>query len=252
MPSNILRGFTSAGLALQKPTESSIMKKILGLTLALSTALSTAAFAAPTHERVRGTVTSIDATTLVVHTATGDVSVALTPKTHFLQVEKASLSNIEAGSYIGTATKSVGPLMVALEVVIFPPAMKGTGDGHYAWDKIKDTTLGGGSDTGSSMTNGSVSTMAPVPSAATTNSSMTNGSVAAVASQGGAQKLTVTYKGGQQTIIVPPTAPIVTFKPGMMSDVTTGATVFVNASKDGDTVSANAVAVGVDGATPPM
>jgi hypothetical protein len=28
-------------------------------------------------------------------------------------------------------------------VVIFPPSLKGTGEGHYAWDRIPDTTLSG-------------------------------------------------------------------------------------------------------------
>jgi hypothetical protein len=225
--------------------------KILALTGILTVGLSTAAIAAPAHVRVRGTVSSIDATTLVIHTAGGDESVSLTPNTHFLEVKRAKLSNITLGSFIGTATKSVGSMMVALEVVVFPPAMKGTGEGHYAWDKIKDTTLGGASKTSSSMTNGSVAAIAPTPSASV-NSSMTNGSVSTMASHGGAQQLTVTYKGGSQTIIVPPTAPIVTFSPGAMADVKPGQTVFVNGMTDGQTVTANAVAVGVDGATPPM
>jgi hypothetical protein len=202
------------------------------------------------HVRVRGTVTSIDATTLVVHTPDGDQSIALTPTTHFLEVKKASLSNITPGSFIGTATKSVGSMMVALEVVVFPPSMKGIGEGHYAWDQISDTTRGGASKTGSSMTNGSVAAVA-TPSVKV-NSSMTNGSVSTMASAGGAQQITVTYKGGKQTIIVPPTAPIVTFVPGEMSDVKAGQIVFVNGVTDGQTVTANAVAVGVDGATPPM
>jgi hypothetical protein len=226
------------------------MKKMSVFAGVLTVGFSAAAVAAPTHERVRGTVTSIDATTLVVHTATGDESVALTPSTHFLEVKKASLSDVTPGSFIGTATKSVGSMTVALEVVVFPPAMKGTGEGHYAWDKINDTTRGGASKTSSSMTNGSVAAVA-TPSAKV-SSSMTNGSVSTMASAGGAQQLTVTYKGGKQTIIVPPTAPIVTFVPGTMSDVKAGQTVFVNGLTDGTTVTAAAVAVGVDGATPPM
>jgi hypothetical protein len=224
------------------------MQKLFAFALASATAVSTAAFAAPTQERVRGTVASIDATTLVVHTATGVENVALTSKTHYLDVKKSSLGNITAGSYIGTATKAVGPELIALEVVIFPPAMKGTGEGHYDWDKINDTTKTG-TKTKSSMTNGSVTSVMHAPKVSST---MTNGSVAGMAGPGGSQKLTVTYDGGQQTILVPPTAPIVTFVPGAMSDVTAGSTVFVNGLSDGKTITAAAVAVGVDGATPPM
>jgi hypothetical protein len=224
------------------------MKKIFGLAFALTTALSTVAFASPQHERVRGTVASISPTTLVVQTASGaDISVALTGNTHYLKVEKSSLNHIAAGSYIGTATKSVGSLLVALEVVIFPPSMAGTGEGHYAWDKLPNTT--GGGATQSSMTNG---TVAAVSAPATVNTSMTNGTVAAAKSQNGAQQLTVTYNGGQQTVVVPPTAPIVMYHPGSMAEVTQGAAVFVNGVKDGDGVTANTVAVGVDGVRPPM
>jgi hypothetical protein len=228
------------------------MKHVFGLAFALSTALSTAAFASPQHDRVRGTVSSISPTTLVVQTASGaDISVALTGNTHYLQVAKSNLNNIDTGSFIGTATKSVGSLMVALEVVIFPPSMTGTGEGHYAWDKLPDTTRAGGATTVSTMTNGTVAAV-KASSPATVASSMTNGTVAAATSQNGAQQLTVTYKGGEKTILVPPTAPIVTFHPGDMAEVTKGAAVFVNGLKDGDNITANVVAVGVDGVRPPM
>ncbi len=229
------------------------MKRFLGLTLAATTALSMSAFAAPEHERVRGTVTSISSDTLTVHTTTGDdVPIMLSGDTKYLRVEKSSLNNVEKGSYIGTATKDVGSMLVALEVVIFPPAMKGTGDGHYAWDKIPDTTMSGGSATSSTMTNGSVASVATSSQPTTVNSAMTNGSVSAASSEKGAKRLTVTYKGGEKTILVPPTAPIVTFKPGEMSEVTKGATVFVNATKDAGKVMAGAVIVGSDGVNPPM
>jgi hypothetical protein len=229
------------------------MKRLLGLTLAASAALSVAAVAAPEHDRIRGTVSSINGNSLTVATSSGtDVPVTLDSSTKYLRVEKSSLGNIEKDSYIGTATKTVGSQLVALEVVIFPPSMKGTGDGHYPWDKLPDTTVSGGGTTASSMTNGSVAAVKTSGSAPAVNSTMTNGSVTAASSNGGAKELTVTYKGGEQTILVPPTAPIVTFKPGMMSEVTKGAPVFVNATKDGDKITANAVAVGVDGVKPPM
>jgi hypothetical protein len=229
------------------------MQRLLGLTLAVTAALSISALAAPERQRIRGTVSSISADTLAVHTTNGeDVSITLGGNTKYLQVLKSSLGEIEKDSYIGTATKSVGSVLVALEVVIFPPAMKGTGDGHYAWDALPDTTVSGGGKTASMMTNGSVAAVATTAKAPVVNSTMTNGNVAATASKDGAKELTVTYKDGQQTIIVPPTAPIVTFKPGTMADVTKGATVFVNAVKDEGRITAAAVIVGKDGVKPPM
>ncbi len=44
---------------------------------------------------------------------------------------------------------------MALEVVLFPEAMRGTGEGHYDWDMIPDHTAGG-AQVKSAMTNGTV------------------------------------------------------------------------------------------------
>jgi hypothetical protein len=230
-----------------------MMKRLLGLTLAATAVLSISSIAAPERARIRGTVSSVSPDTLVVHTTSGeDVPIMLGSGTKYLQVEKASLGDIDKDSYIGTATKSVGSMLVALEVVIFPPAMRGTGDGHYAWDTLPDTTVSGGGKTTSMMTNGNVAAVATSAQAPAVNSTMTNGNVAATSSKDGTKELTVAYKDGQQTIIVPPTAPIVTFKPGTMSDVTKGANVFVNATKDEGKITAAAVAVGMNGVKPPM
>lgn len=227
-------------------------KHILVLTIAGSALASSVALAATgTPERVRGIIASTAANSVTVDTVGGKpVTVALTGKTAYLKVERSSLDKVEKGSFIGTATKDVGGTQVALEVVIFPPSMRGTGEGHYAWDKIPDTTLSGGAQTSSSMTNGSVtavSTSLPV-----VNSSMTNGDVTAAKSQGGITHLIVSYKGGKQDVLVPPTAPIVTFRPGTAALVMKGGDVFVKATKTDSGLIANAVAVGVGGAKPPM
>ena len=55
---------------------------------------------------------------------------------------KSSLDQIKDGVFIGTATKGENP-MTALEVVLFPESMRGTGEGHYGWDSIADQTAGG-------------------------------------------------------------------------------------------------------------
>jgi hypothetical protein len=81
---------------------------------------------------------------------------------------------------------------------------------------------------------------------------MTNGNVAASKSQGSVTHLVVTYKGGHEDVLVPPTAPIVTFRPGTQALVTKGKDVFIKATETGSDRVANAVAVGVDGVRPPM
>jgi hypothetical protein len=81
---------------------------------------------------------------------------------------------------------------------------------------------------------------------------MTNGTVSSVGGKSGAKQITVRYKGGAQSILVPPTAPIVTFEPNTISDLIKGKVVFVNASNDDGKLTANSVAVGTRGAPPPM
>ncbi len=226
------------------------MKRLLALSTTAAIALSTAAYAA-TPERLRGTVTAATADSVTIHTADKDVTVGLTPTTRYTKVVKSSLTNLDKDSYIGTATKEVGGKLIALEVLIFPPAMKGAGEGHYGWDRIPDTTLSGSSGaTSSTMTNGTVSAVQSNGAAA--NSTMTNGTVQSADAKGGAKQISVTYKGGEQTILVPPTAPIVTFEPNTVADVVAGKVVFINASNDDGKLTANSVAVGTPGAPPPM
>ena len=161
---------------------------------------------------------------------------------------KSSLDKIDKDSYIGTATKDVGNKLIALEVVIFPEAMRGAGDGHYDWDPLPDHTLAGGSAVSSTMTNGTVSSTAAA--GGKVNSTMTNGNVATSAAAGGAKQLTVTYKGGEQQILVPPNVPIVMLAPGKRDDMKEGSKVVVTTAKDNNT--ASGIAVGLDGVMPPM
>jgi hypothetical protein len=208
--------------------------------------------AAPIDERVRGQIVSVMPDTLVVRTSDGaNVSFALNDGTHYLQVVRSSLDKIEPGSYIGTATKDIGSTQVALEVMIFPAAMQGLNAGHFPYDRLPDTTISGATTTASMMTNGNVSAVT-VPAGANVNTSMTNGNVSASVSKNGAKHLTVIYNGGQQSVLVPPTAPIVNLLPGTNADLSKGAYVFVDAARDGGSATAGLVAAGVGGLKPPF
>jgi hypothetical protein len=222
------------------------MPRLLAFVIAVSIlGTSTAAFAAP--ERIRGTVKSISDNVLVVHTASGaDETLNLTSTTGYLTVAKSKLDQIEPGGYMGVATKAIGDKNVALGVLLFPPAMKGAAEGHFDWDPIRDTTLSGGSTTTSAMTNGTVTAAKSAASAGKTTSAMTNGTVSSAGASGGARQVTLTYKGGKQTVLVPPTAPVVTVIPGNKSDVTVGAVVFINAIRQDGTLNAAAIFAGLD------
>jgi hypothetical protein len=236
-----------------------MMMRLLKLSLVATAGLSIAAItasAAPQPERLRGIVTAVTGDEVTVHTATGDVSMSVSGDTKYLTTVHAEVKNITADSYIGVATKDVGGKQAALDIIIFPSAMKGAAEGHFGWDRMPDTTLAGGAKTASSMTNGSVAAVAQGGSggatAATANSSMTNGSVAAASESGGAKQLTITYKGGEQRVLVPPTASIVTMQFGALSDIKPGVGVFVNAVADGGKTAAGLIIVGTQGAVPPI
>jgi hypothetical protein len=146
------------------------MNRLLVSILGITAGLSAIAVAAPEPERVRGTVSAISANELTVNTASGGIAMMLGGDTKYVKVVRSDLDHIDTGSFIGTATKSVGDKQVALEVVVFPPSMKGAGEGHYAWDRLPDTTLSGGARTSSTMTNGNVTAVTQGGSAASVNS----------------------------------------------------------------------------------
>jgi hypothetical protein len=212
--------------------------------------VSPALAAAP--ERLRGTVESVEPTGITLKTRDGATEkVALKDDAKISWVVPASLDQIKEGTFIGTATKGENP-MTALEVVLFPEAMRGTGEGQYAWDEITDTTAGG-AKVKSAMTNGTVkaestgSTGAPK-----VKSAMTNGTVKADAAKDGTRILTVNYGGQSSTIVVPHTAPVVTFEPASRTALSAGAKVFIVGNRNEGGFTATRVAVGKDGLTPPM
>jgi hypothetical protein len=228
------------------------MKRLLVLTAATGILYCTVLLAAPVDEHVRGTIVSVSPDKLIVRTDGGtNVSVSLNGGTHYLQVVRSNLDKIESGSYIGTATKEIGATQVALEVMIFPAAMQGLNAGHFDYDRLPDTTLSGAATTASKMTNGNVSAVTATQGP-TVSTKMTNGNVSASASGNGVRNLTLTYQGGQQIVVVPPTAPIVNLVPGTISDLSNGAYVFVDAARDGSALTAGLVAAGAGGLKPPF
>jgi hypothetical protein len=230
-----------------------IMNRLLGLALTATAGLSLATAATGAPLRIRGTVVAISSDALTVHTATGDVSASLKGDTAFVSVVPSDLSHVETGGYVGIASKNAGSdKLIALSVIVFPPSLKGAAEGHTAYDILPDTTLSGGARTASSMTNANVKTIASPQGAPQVDSTMTNGSVATATANGEVKLLTVTYNGGEQNILVPPTAPIVAFVPGAASIVIPGAAVFVNADETDGKTTAGLVAVGSHGLTPPF
>ena len=203
--------------------------------------------AKPVH--IRGTVLDVTGAGFTVQTATGQQTIALATETKIAGVVPSSLDAIKAGTFIGTANVPGASGARALEVVVFPEAMKGTGLGDYAWDLPAKggsaSAMTNGSVTSSAMTNGTVKSMKhPAMSA------MTNGTVK-TSSGSGARTLVVDYGKGEKTINVPANVPVVSFQPADKTAIVKGAHVFV-IGKPGNPVGAGLVAVGLNGTVPPM
>ena len=174
--------------------------------------------------RVRGTIERLDGSTYVVKARDGaELKVALADNPQIAGVVKASLSDIKQGWFVGvTAMPQADGSQRALEVHIFPEAMRGTGEGHYPWDLRPQST-------------------------------MTNANVENVVTAVDGPTLTLKYKDGEKKIFVPADAPIVSYVPGGKADLKAGAKVFVVAAKQADgTLQGRAWRVGRDGITPPM
>jgi hypothetical protein len=209
------------------------------------TALAPAAAAdqpgAPVH--IRGTVLAVTDTGFSVQTLAGIQNIAVADDTKITGVVPSSLDAIKSGTFIGTANVPGASGARALEVVVFPDSMKGTGLGDYAWDLPAKS--GASSAMTSAMTNGTVKAMKhPAMSA------MTNGTVK-TSSGSGARTLVVDYGKGEKTINVPANVPVVSFQPADKTALVKGAHVFV-VGKPGNPVGAGLVAVGLNGTVPPM
>ncbi len=199
----------------------------------VSIPLAAQAADAPLQHHVRGTVASVSGDKVTITTATGPVVVTVGPKTGYAGVVPASMSDITAGTFIGTANVTGSGPARALEVVVFPKALAGTGEGDYPWD------LPAGRAHKSTMTNGTV--------AAQKMSSMTNATVSHIA--GGSMKtVTLTYKGGTKVVSIPPDAPIVRVVPATKDLVVTGAHVVAFPPNS----AAPFIIIGEKGVVPPM
>lgn len=200
----------------QKPFAAAI-----GLALLGAAAIAPVVAHAAPPQRTRGSIAAIDPTTITVTSRSGATVVyAITGDTLVAGERTVSVSQIQPGSYIGSAAVPAGGgKLRALEVTVFPPAMKGVGEGHYAWD------------------------LAP-------HSSMTNGTVGNLTASNG-NTMTVTYQGGEKTIIVPADVPIVTIDPGALADLKPGLKVIVFPAK-GDPKTASRIVYGENGITPPQ
>jgi hypothetical protein len=203
-----------------------MFKKITTLfALGIASACVLAQTTPPTNStvRLRGVIEKIEVDSVTIKERRGEtITLAMAENTPMNEVYPIKMEDIKAGSFIGTAAmpKADGTLE-ALEVLVFPEAMRGTGEGHNPWDLQKDST----------MTNATVADLKVAPSG---------------------RQLRLTYKGGEKIVNVAEGAPIVTFRPGEKSLLVVGAKVLIQAQEKDGKPTALRMTIGRNGFAPPM
>jgi len=219
------------------PRRSTVASALLCAAIVLS-ACGRDSSRATTPEHIRGTIQSVDGDALTVATSAGSVRVQLAPSTSVAAVVQSDPAHITEGGFVGiTSVTDPDGSQRAVEVHVFPEAMRGTAEGNFGWDWPNGATAA------SKMTNGTVS-----------SSKMTNGTVTA---QAGGSSLTLRYRNGtssdSQTITIPPGIPVVAIEPGQSGDLQPGAHIFVVATRSSSgALTANRVLAGKNGVVPPM
>ncbi len=191
--------------------------------LALLFAASLAA--AQTPLRVRGAIEGVDGQTLSVKARDGAMmKVKLADGARVLTLNKMTLADVKQGVFVGiTAMPQPDGSQKAVEIHIFPEPMRGTGEGHYPWDLMP-------------------------------NSTMTNANVESSVVSNDGQTLTMKYKDGEKKVMVPPGTEVVMFAPATVADIKAGQKFFVpNAKKlDDGTLESGVIVIGSNGVDPPM
>jgi hypothetical protein len=191
-----------------------------GVWLAVSAAMAQAA----PQSHIRGTIQTVGENSLTIATRDGQtVTVALKQPLRVSTVKRLDISSIRAGTFIGAAARP-GPNggLVAMEVVVFPESLRGTGEGNYPWDLAPGT-------------------------------SMVNANISALVENNMGRDLTLNYKGSSTKVLVPPDVPIVQPAPAQQADLKPGAPVLFTPTRAADgSLSTARVIVGKNGVAPPM
>jgi hypothetical protein len=168
---------------------------------AFATVFAVATASAQQTQRINGTIDKVEGNTLFIKAEGGPLTLKLADNAVIVGVMKASATDIKAGDYVATGGVPLPDgTQKAVELRIFPEAMRGQGDGHRpGW-----------------------------PGAP--NGTMTNGAVGDAVTSVDGPVLTVKFKDGEKKIIVGPTVPVSRFVIADKSDLTTGKAVNVAAA----------------------
>ena len=168
---------------------------------AFATVFAVATASAQQTQRINGTIDKVEGNTLFIKAEGGPLTLRLADNAVIVGVMKASATDIKAGDYVATGGVPLPDgTQKAVELRIFPEAMRGQGDGHRpGW-----------------------------PGAP--NGTMTNGAVGDAVKSVDGPVLTVKFKDGEKKIIVGPAVPVSRFVIADKSDLTAGKAINVAAA----------------------
>jgi hypothetical protein len=152
--------------------------------------------------RIRGTIERVEGPVYVVKSRDGaELKLTVTDNPLFIAIAPLTMADIKPGMFVGSAgTMQPDGTQKAIEVLIFPESMRGTGEGHYDWD-LKPQTK------------------------------MTNGNVEQTVAGVDGLLLSVKYKDGEKKLVVTPETVVVTYVPGNKDDLKPGTSIFVGVAK---------------------
>jgi len=184
--------------------------------LLVLTCLASPAFAQ--NQNIRGTIESFDGALLKIESFEGRKFAIEAPEDLRVTITKPfSLSEIKPGMKLGVTTvKAPDGRTMAIDV---RPISATASEGLSAWDLRPDSV-------------------------------MTNGIVEATVTSNAGPELTLNYRTGSVTVIVPPEATLSQPGPGTRADLKIGETLFVAVKKEGDRFIALRVQVSKDGVKP--
>jgi hypothetical protein len=174
--------------------------------------------------RIAGIVERLEGNALTINTKDGQrVGVTLSDDAAVYGIEKRTVADIKTGDFLASGDiRDADGEIHAVEVRIFPEALRGRGEGQRPWDREPDGI----------MTNATAGPVTQTP-------------------KGGV--IHVTYKDGESDYIVGPDIPILAYVAADRDLLKLGTSVVLSAQKSADgTLTARRVTAEKSGVKPPM
>jgi hypothetical protein len=177
-----------------------------------------------TRVRVAGTSEGLNGDTLTVDISGGQKQVVtLSPDLKVYGVERRRITDIKPGDFIASGgVRGTDGKIHAVEVRIFPEALRGIGEGQRPWNAKPEGV-------------------------------MTNATIGTVSHSGDGGVVHVTYKDGQSEFTIDPDVPILAYVPADRSLLKPGASVVTTATKEPDgSLRISRITAEKDGVKPPI